>query len=129
MKTINSREIALPKVLEYNALQEQVADILTEEGQTNKIIFSIFRSVGESSTDSWLVAAPDLTSQEPLYKGKVRFIAPWENYRSIQPVKNPTWKDVLREANQSGNGDHIYLESITFKMHGEEIVGELFFGS
>lgn len=114
----------------YDALNKQVKEILAAEGQKNKLTFSMFETVVWPKDDgAWMVKVPDLTSKKPIFKGKVRFIAPWEEYRGLHAIKNPTWKDALLEANAAAVGDHHFLESIEFKEKDNEIVAEMFFGS
>jgi len=117
--------IPLTKKIKYDRLDKLIATILQKQGVKEiRLIFSIIK-FEEGSYD--IIWAPDLKSEQPLVKGKYRFVS--EAYVG-QTIKNPTWKEILLEANNAAHGDHVYLESLELgriKNGIQEI--NMFFGS
>lgn len=106
-KTLNKMETL---TMEYSEVMSLVREMV---GGNCRLIFSIFETApGKKFTpESWIINIPNIKSEKPVYEGKVKFISKWEGYEG-KAIQNPTWKDILIEANNAANGDHVYLESL-----------------
>ncbi len=118
--------------LEYDDMQKLVKKIIESTGNEKKLVFSIFTDDPDNdkwSPDKWRVKLPNIKSKEPVFKGKTVFGAKYEGYRG-QVIENPTWKEILVEANRAADGDHIFLESIQVSKVKDGITYvEMWFGS
>lgn len=98
----------------YKELEDRVEKII---GKSAKPIlcFSMWKQVDEYNEllNETIVEAPDL---ENLFeKGKcVFFNSEYRIEYSSRIIENPTWKDVIIEANRAAYGDHIFLENVRF---------------
>lgn len=103
--------------IEYTDLQKIAQSFCKSEP---KIIFSIFDMIDSGTDNSWVVNAPDIQSNKPLYEGPHRFRL---NYWRFGPTPhisevydNPTWADAINVCNdmmvQFGDEDGIYLEGL-----------------
>ena len=107
-------------------LRKEVKSILEGSGNQVNLIFSM----GESSEDCETITHPDLKSKEPVYTGQCVFFK--GNYYRGRVLTNPTWKDILIEANWASEreGDHRFLESVDEMYCRDDIrYFEFFFGS
>jgi hypothetical protein len=106
-KTLDKMETL---TMEYGEVMSLVREMV---GGNCRLIFSIFQTApGRKWTpESWTIIIPNIKSEKPVYEGKVKFISKWEEYDG-NTIKNPTWKDILIEANNAANGDHVFLESL-----------------
>ncbi len=113
----------------YDAMEAQVSSILRAAGlgltgqrYDHYVTFSVFETIQDAVKDDmsdWLVRHPDLTSR--FAEGKVQFdLGDDEQGHAVlsKGYLNPTWADVLVEAERSciGRGapelDHIFLEGL-----------------
>lgn len=100
----------------YDEMNAEVSKILGKEDK-NHFQFSMFETVEEETDDNldvWTIMRPDFN--DAVLEGEVRFGESWYTNQwygkpYISDVyKNPTWKDLIKEANRCACGDHIFLE-------------------
>lgn len=118
----------------YDKLKKLVKKIIKDSGNTPALCFSMFESIDDSDIDKWMVRIPDLESNTPVFKGNCQFRSSDVDYTS-RVIKNPTWKDIILEANMAvlaEDGDHVFLESIKegkISKHTGAKVYQFWFGS
>lgn len=119
--------------MSYDDMQAMVKSIIESTGNELNLVFSMFDTVetpkGKWSPEKWQVKLPDITSKKPVFQGKTVFSAKYEGYRG-QVIENPTWREILMEANRAANGDHMFLESLEVDKVKDGITYvEMWFGS
>lgn len=116
----------------YDDLKLKVDAILRAAGHEHRyVIFSIFETVTDGVRDDladWTVRHPDFAA--PFAEGKVQFdLGDDENGHAVlsKGYLNPTWADVLVEAERSCAGrateeglDHVFLEAVELDGTGAE---------
>jgi hypothetical protein len=124
MKTTTKNTLTL----EYNKVHNLIQKILAPNER--RVVFSMYKEIKEMDKDgnNWIIEVPNFNSKEPVYKGTFVFRAKHEGY-SGNPVKNPTWKNILIEANNAANGDHVFLEGLQVNKKGKVSYVDMCFGS
>ncbi len=113
----------------YDKFIKIINKIIKNSGNESRLKFSIFDWL---ETEENYILAPDIESNDSVFRGKCLFYCDcWCNKYKSRIINNPTWKDIIIEANNAANGDHIFLEAITLKKTTKTSVKyyELFFGS
>ena len=115
--SIANSVISNVKTVSYSELDEKVDKILKDAGQKNfKLTFSMFESVENSDDhEDWKVRIPDFDSDEHVFNGKCIFYEDFWSGHMSRIINNPTWEDILVEANHAASGDHIFWESINYE--------------
>lgn len=119
-------------------LDEFIEKTIKEQNKSKKVWLTLSLWETEDNDDiefgDCQVFAPDLTSNSPVYEGKVIFGAGYPNKTYSKVINNPTWRDIIVISNnliiKTRDYDHSFLESIHF---GKEENGiryyDLWFGS
>lgn len=131
--------LMLTKEIEYDDLQKQVAQIVAPT--PCKMVFSMFVESSPLAENSWIVNAPDLLSQKPIWSGRIQFVINYWRFGDVPRFSpsytRPTWKDLIIACNdlmiKYGDGDAIFFEGTkdpeeTKKLSGTRYV-ELVIGS
>lgn len=114
-----------------DSLDKKVTKIIKESGNDPRLSFSMYEII-EPEIDNYNlqpVNAPDFTSL--FCEGKAVFYESslFQHYKGC-PIENPTWADVIIEANHACRGDHIFLEAINLDREQDGIkYYKFFFGS
>lgn len=96
------------KIATYDEMDNEVNKILGRAPK--RLRFSMYETTKEPEKEDmsdWEVEYPDFNQR--FTDGECVFVC---NEYESNIIKNPTWKHVLKEANNAACGDHVFLEQV-----------------